>query len=330
MNKKNEVPTALLQDLFEKCAFGRGGTPRLRFRANHIPEIQAIESCERKGLIRQDADLYFITLLGVAELNTQEAQAFFSRAEHLYSSLVRRYLNEPGAPVQILDLASEFELDFSEAFSCISMMAECHLCNGGFSGANAIDNPQQAQITPAESILSYETFKSCVAYLQKMRSQYPVEDVLLSLSLPFQTLTPVNTPAPRPDSRLKASLPENQAGLLDEVYIAIDHELLTLASMGLRAVIDMVCVDQVGDKGSFKDKLSALCTADVTTKKQMEILLKVVDSGNASAHRGFKPDAEDIDTALGIVEHLLSSVYLHPQSAAELAKKTPARPSKLP
>jgi hypothetical protein len=328
MNKKVEFPTYLLQDLFEKCAFGRVGVSRLRFRADHNPEIQAIESCERNGLIRADGDQYFITLLGIAELDTKEAQKFFFKAERLYSSLARRYHEHPGAPVQILDLASELELDLSDAFSCVSLMSECYLCSGGFSGAHAVDDPQHAQIVPAESILSYHTFKSCMEKLQNMRSQYPTTDALVSW--PFQTAAPVSTPSPRPASRLKASLPENQASLLDEVYIAIDHELLTLASMGLRAVIDMVCVDQVGDKGTFKDKLSALCTADVTTKKQMEILLKVVDSGNASAHRGFKPDSEDIDTALGIVEHLLSSVYLHPQSAAELAKKTPARPSKLP
>jgi hypothetical protein len=301
---------------------------RLRFRADHSAEIADINFCERSGLIRQDASQYFITLLAVTELNSQEAVSFFSLAERVYSSLIRRYHGAPGAPVLINDLAAELQLEFVDAFRCVALMSECYLCSAGFSGAQSIETPQHAQIIPAESILCYPNFRSCIEQLQTLRSQYSANDVLTAFS--FQTFQPTQPIFGGQSIRLKEALPENQAGLLVEVYVAIERKLLTLASMGLRAIIDMVCLEQVGDKGSFKEKLNALCKIEVISRKQTEVLLTVIDSGNASAHRGFTPDEVDIDTVLGVVEHLLSTVYVHPKGAAELAKKTPARSQKQP
>lgn len=328
MTTKPDIPRMLLQDLFERTEFARTGVNHLRFRADHSAEIPKIDLAERSGFIRRDADVYFLTLLGVAEIDTPEARTFFATAEKMHCSLSRRYRLEPGAPVQIADLASEFDLDFRDAFFCAALMFECYPCFGGFSGRQAADQPEIAQITPSEGIMSYPSFESCVEYMRSMRSQFQPEAI--SSFFPLQELASVGHVAPRPPPRLKASLPENQARLLDEVYGAIERNLLTLASMGLRAVIDMVCLDQIGDAGTFREKMNELQKAEVVSKRQVDILLKVINSGNASAHRGFTPDNEDIETVLAVVEHLLESVYLHPNRVAELDKKTPPRRQKSP
>jgi len=326
--------TQLLDELFNRSDFGLSGVDRLRFRADHSLEIAVIDMLERTCMIRVEGNRSFITLLAIAELNTQESMQFFDSAELLYSSLVSRYKASPGAPVLIMDLAAELSLDFTDTFRCISLMSECYLCNAGFSGAQAIANREQAQITPAESILQYPTFRDCVSQIQVMRAQSATSTSDLWSSLAVPMVQPITSSTQQTDKfpvglpmRLRDSLPERLENLLSEVYIAIDHNILTLASMGLRAVIDMVCVEQVGDKGGFKEKLNALCKLEIISTRQLGVLLTVVDAGNASAHRGFTPDQNGINTVLDVVEHLLSSVYVHPKGAAELAKKTPARQS---
>ncbi|OEZ62097.1 DUF4145 domain-containing protein [Duganella sp. HH105] len=327
--------TDLLEDLIERSDFGSAGVDRLRYRADHSSEISAIDTLERTGMIRVEGTLSFITLLAMAELDTQDSARFFVTAERLYGSLASRYKTAPGAPVLIGDLATELGLGFVEAFRCICLMAECYLCNNGFSGPQAINNPEQAQISPAESILRYPTFRDCVLQIQAVRVQSAASTSDLWNSLAFPAIRPTFSAVQQTNEfavglpvRLKNALPEIQANLLSEVYLAINHKLLTLASMGLRAMIDMVCVEQVGDKGNFREKLTALHKLEIISNRQLGVLLTVIDAGNASAHRGFTPDESDIDTVLDVVEHLLSSVYVHPKGAAELAKNTPTRQSK--
>jgi hypothetical protein len=322
--------TDLLEDLFKRSQFGFSGVDRLRFRADHRLEIAAIDAFERAGMICVEGTESYITLWAIAELSSNEAARFFATAERIYSSLAHRYNISPGAAVRILDLASELQLEFAVAFRHILLMAQCYLCCGGVSGPQTIDHPELALITPAESILQYSTFKECVLQIKSMRSHSvgptSVSDLWNSLASPTYFHSPRLLTSP-PD-RLITALPEEQANLLNEVYSSINYKLLTLASMGLRALIDMVCVQQVGDIGSFRNKLAELCKQETISKRQLDILLTVVDVGNASAHRGFTPDESDTKTLLDVVEHLLSSVYVHPRGAAELAKKTPVRKSR--
>jgi hypothetical protein len=228
--------------------------------------------------------------------------------------------------VQVQLLAREVKLDTPKVVSCVVLMAECYLCSAGFSGSNPASDPEQVQIVPAETILAYPTFRSCIEKIQSMRSTQAAEFTVADIfsKNPFFVAHPQRAP-----SRLVEAIPDDQAAVLKEVYVAIEHRLLTLASIGLRTVIDMLCLEQVGDIGSFRAKLKALLDAGTISLSQEATLLAVIDAGNASAHRGFTPDADDIAKVLDVVEHLLSAVYLHPKDAVELARKTPARPPRV-
>ena len=129
------------------------------------------------------------------------------------------------------------------------------------------------------------------------------------------------------DQNLVARLPENLARLFGEVHASINHRLFTLASMGLRALIDTVILDKVGDAGTFKVKLKALHSAGYISTHQLDTLGAAIDTGNASSHRGFTPDEQDIEMVRDIVEHLLQSVYIHPENAKVLVQRTPKRNS---
>lgn len=115
--------------------------------------------------------------------------------------------------------------------------------------------------------------------------------------------------------------------LLSEVYKALQSDSPALSMMGARALIDLVILQEVGDVGTFKQKLEELESKGFLSKNSREILDAALDVGNAASHRGFRPDEEQIDTVMDIVEHLLQSTVLK-KGAEELKKVTSQRTEK--
>lgn len=137
---------------------------------------------------------------------------------------------------------------------------------------------------------------------------------------------------PPPTKRRKPhwfhEIPTSVKTLLNQVYQALDGNSRSLALMGARAVLDMVLVEAVGDKGSFQAKLDELEKKGFIGSKNREVLEAALDAGNAASHRGYVPSSDDIGAVMDIVENLLQAIY-HLKSLAEnLKKTTPERPSK--
>ncbi len=128
----------------------------------------------------------------------------------------------------------------------------------------------------------------------------------------------------RPLPPWKDKLPEEVLTLLDEVYVALHADSRSLAMMGARALIDMVIVNEVGDPGSFPEKLSALQDAGFLGDKNRELLAAALDVGNAASHRGHRPERKHVQSVMDIVENLLQSTILQ-DVIDDLRKATPAR-----
>jgi hypothetical protein len=79
------------------------------------------------------------------------------------------------------------------------------------------------------------------------------------------------------------------ADLLCEVYAALDHNLLTLAPIGMRTVFD--CAAQklgAHPNQSFAEKLNELTAGNKIGGEEKEILSTLTDAGSAAVHRGWK------------------------------------------
>ena len=98
-----------------------------------------------------------------------------------------------------------------------------------------------------------------------------------------------------------------------------------MAVMGARALVDMAIMDKVGDKGSFDQKLSALEEEGFVSKRNREVLTAALDAGNASAHRGHKFEAREVNQIMDIVENLLQAIYALEDAAQNLKTATPPR-----
>jgi hypothetical protein len=119
--------------------------------------------------------------------------------------------------------------------------------------------------------------------------------------------------------------------LARELYVALQHGGRRLVAAGVRSLIEQIAVQQNGtDAGSFAANLGQLQKKGHLTPLQRDRVMTVIDAGSAAIHRGYAPSEEDLITMLEITEQLVTSVYFHGASVAELARRIPSRPPKAP
>jgi uncharacterized protein YutE (UPF0331/DUF86 family) len=119
-------------------------------------------------------------------------------------------------------------------------------------------------------------------------------------------------------------LPIKYVGILQEVYVSINEQLFTLSLTGIRTLLDIYIVDKIGDAGNFKDKLKKLVSNGIITQSKASVLEVAIDAGNASAHRGYRPDKETLFQVLDIIENLLQSEIVD-RPVEKIKQNTPKR-----
>jgi hypothetical protein len=79
----------------------------------------------------------------------------------------------------------------------------------------------------------------------------------------------------------------------------------------------------VGDIGGFGDKLDRLEELGLVGRQDKEILKIAVEAGHAATHRGYAPEAENVNQVMDIVEHLIEAIYVLGGAAKRLKKAVP-------
>lgn len=118
--------------------------------------------------------------------------------------------------------------------------------------------------------------------------------------------------------------------VLGEVYSALFAGNNRLAMMGARLVVDLALNDKLGDCGGFAAKLEKAEKKGWITHLHRRILAAAVKAGHAAAHRGYRPDLQELEHVLDIVEHLVQTLYVLEGVADEIAKRTPPRDGAAP
>lgn len=87
-------------------------------------------------------------------------------------------------------------------------------------------------------------------------------------------------------------------------------------------------VDKVGDQGSFSDNLDAFVNGGFMLPATRDALEAALENGGATIHRGYEPNAAEIDVLLIEVESVLTLVYLNDKHITKLTARVPPRPLK--
>jgi Domain of unknown function (DUF4145) len=113
--------------------------------------------------------------------------------------------------------------------------------------------------------------------------------------------------------------------LLNEIYVAMQHNLLRVAAMGVRALLESVMITKVGDQGSFVNNVGQFEAKGYVSKFQSARLVTILDAGSATIHRSYSPSREDVVTLIDIAEHIIESVFVHEPKVKALASRVPKR-----
>ena len=115
-----------------------------------------------------------------------------------------------------------------------------------------------------------------------------------------------------------ASLPDGIYWLLMEVYSAIQTRSYRLAAMGLRALMDELMTQTVGDIGGFDEKVKKMVSEGNLSKVQKSVLDPTLELGHAATHRSHRPSGPQLDAALAIVEGMLHLFCIQTQVVDKL------------
>jgi len=113
--------------------------------------------------------------------------------------------------------------------------------------------------------------------------------------------------------------------LLKEIYAALHNNSRRLVAMGVRAVLEFMMVEKIGDRGSFEANIRAFREAGYLTEKQSEHFKAILEAGHAAMHRNFNPSVADLKTVLDLTENIIERTYIHEEQAQKLQKRIPER-----
>jgi hypothetical protein len=125
--------------------------------------------------------------------------------------------------------------------------------------------------------------------------------------------------AGRPPLKNARFLSEHIFGIYKETHDALCNRQPVLTGLGIRAIVEAVCKEKVGDQGDLKKKIDRLAAAGLVSPDQAKLLHELRFMGNYAAHEVKVHSAGELDLAFDVVEHLLQGGYLL-SAAADLQK----------
>lgn len=325
-----EVERALLVELFAAMPDAQAGVDSVVFRAQHHDKLQTLNTLETENLIRKEQERYFVSLPALALIDSQESNELLARAELLYAAMRSEYRDDPRRGVSVSALASSACLEELDARRALSYMFSASSLWTRSHPTDVLVN-KDGVIVASEGILERKDFKAVVDQVDAWRIQGDygysyVDQSTVAAWQSYGSAGQASTPSSSsPDWLLK--LPPTLCQVMTEVYAAVDLGLRALPAIGVRTALDLVFSDILGgDRGTFEGKVRLLKGAGFLSDAEQAHVLAVIDGGNASAHRGYLPDDEDLATFLAVAVRLLQARYVLPGASARLRSNTPARP----
>jgi hypothetical protein len=127
---------------------------------------------------------------------------------------------------------------------------------------------------------------------------------------------------------------ENTADLdaaLIELYAALDNDLNILSAIGIRTSFD-IASEMLGVRSdqSFRGKLEELVRKGHIGELGQARLEALVDAGSASAHRGWRPKAAELNVMMELLEHFIHRAFVAPVKDKQLDAKALEMRAKVP
>ena len=117
--------------------------------------------------------------------------------------------------------------------------------------------------------------------------------------------------------------------LMMEMYDALAGDLRVLAAVGARTVFDRASEFlRVDPALTFGEKLDQLGADGKIGIDEGNILAVLVDAGNAAAHRGWKPSANELSMMVDVLESFLHRSFVVGDGIEKLKASVPPKPKR--
>lgn len=110
-----------------------------------------------------------------------------------------------------------------------------------------------------------------------------------------------------------------------ETLKALNQNAFILSAIGLRALIESICVEQQTKAKTLMKGIDELAATGLLSQKQADFLHAHRFMGNAAAHEMIAPKATELVAALDIAETLLKTIYILPEVADLIKPKGGAK-----
>ena len=115
-------------------------------------------------------------------------------------------------------------------------------------------------------------------------------------------------------------LPSTVRHIYFETRNALCNDMLVLAGIGIRALVEVVCKEKNAIGANLEKKIDSLVTLGLLTQEGATILHSLRIMGNQAAHEVKPHPMSELNIAFDVVEHLLPGLYILPKKAEDLPK----------
>lgn len=153
----------------------------------------------------------------------------------------------------------------------------------------------------------------------------------------FQELYPQRGAHSRPIKTYRG-LPFQISTIYRETIDTFNSNLKILCAVGIRAIVEAICVDKNIIDGkittkegkeyiskSLNGKIAGLHTMGFLTLDSSEVLHELRFMGNDAVHDIVEPSTEELSVAIDIIEHVIENIYMIKRKAIGLKEKRNAR-----
>ena len=323
-----EFDIKVLKEIFQLIEINTLSLDAIVFRAQNEEYINVLNSLDKRGYIKNNDNRYSMSLaaLDVISNEVKEAKNILNNCSIVFQLLRDSYKQDPHKNITLENIVSVSQISETNMRVCLVYLQDAPIW--GRYSTDMLEN-EKVFVKPGESILRYKTFDDVIKQLHLWYDS-AYKPSLASNEFPNKELDkshwePKNDRSSTKIGRMNVKVPLPLSRLLSEIEHGIETELFALSSMGIRAAIDFICNDIVGDIGGFKQKLKALEAGGHITIKNKNILENTLELGHASAHRAHFPKKEELKSALKVLLHLLDEIYLLESKAKEIAESVPKR-----
>jgi len=113
-------------------------------------------------------------------------------------------------------------------------------------------------------------------------------------------------------------LPQDVGRIYSESHGALCGQQFVLAGIGIRTIIEAVCIERETLGNNLEEKINNLKSQGLISESAANILHGLRFMGNNAAHAIKAHTLEELCAAIGITEHLLMEVYIIPIQAQKL------------